>query len=63
MNRLFDHVLRGGSGASSGSGQAQGGLLLAPHMDVSETGKGIRIQAELPGVSERISRSASTRTC
>ena len=27
-------------------------MLLAPHMDVSETDKEVRIQAELPGVSE-----------
>jgi HSP20 family protein len=36
---------------SAGS-QSGRGALLAPHMDVSETDKEIRIQAELPGVSE-----------
>jgi HSP20 family protein len=52
MNRLFDDVLRGGPVSSGGQGGSQGGLLLAPHMDVSETDKELRIQAELPGVSE-----------
>ena len=51
MNRLFDDVARSGAPASSRGGQ--GGALLAPHMDVSETDKEVRIQAELPGVSER----------
>jgi HSP20 family protein len=50
MNRLFDDALRG-SPAAAGSQGAQGSLL-APHMDVSETEKEIRIQAELPGVNE-----------
>ena len=50
MNRLFDDVARSGAPAPSGGGQ--GGVLLAPHMDVSETDKDVRIQAELPGVSE-----------
>jgi HSP20 family protein len=53
MNRLFDDVLRGGPVSSSaGQGGSQGGVLLAPHMDVSETDKELRIQAELPGVNE-----------
>src|SRR3954463_1115047 len=52
MNRLFDDVLRGGPVSSGGQGGSQGGLLLAPHMDVSETDQELRIQAELPGVSE-----------
>lgn len=52
MNRLFDDVLRGGSVSSGGQGGSQGSVLLAPHMDVSETDKEVRIQAELPGVSE-----------
>ena len=46
MNRLFDDALRGGVAQA-------GGALLAPHMDVSETDKDVRIQAELPGVSEK----------
>lgn len=49
MNCLFDDALRGG--AVQGSGQAS--ALLAPHMDVSETDKDVRIQAELPGVNEQ----------
>ena len=52
MNRLFDDVLRGGSVSAGGQGGGQGDVLLAPHMDVSETDKEVRIQAELPGVSE-----------
>jgi HSP20 family protein len=52
MNRLFDDVLRGGSVSSGGQGGSQGDVLLAPHMDVSETDKEVRVQAELPGVSE-----------
>jgi HSP20 family protein len=52
MNRLFDDVLHGGPVSSGGQGGSQGGVLLAPHMDVSETDKELRIQAELPGVSE-----------
>lgn len=48
MNRLFEDTMRG----APPQGQGQAGSLLAPHMDVSETDKEIRIQAELPGVSE-----------
>ncbi len=51
MNRLFDDVLRGGS--SSAQGPGQGGVVLAPHMDVSETDKEVRLKAELPGVSDK----------
>ena len=50
MNRLFDDVARGGSQPGGQAGSQ--GTLLAPHMDVSETDKEIKIQAELPGVSE-----------
>ena len=49
MNRLFDDALCSGGGGGSAS---QGGLMLAPHMDVSETDKKVQVQAELPGVSE-----------
>ena len=51
MNRLFDDVARGAppTGGQPGSGPS---TLLAPHMDVSETDKEIKVQAELPGVSE-----------
>lgn len=51
MNRLFDDVLRGGAGGGPSGGSAPSSLL-APHMDVSETEKEIRIQVELPGVNE-----------
>lgn len=51
MNRLFDEVLRGGPVATqAGRGS---GMLLAPNMDVSESDKEVRIQAELPGVQEK----------
>ena len=49
MNRLFDDTLRGSPAPAGSQGQ---GALLAPHMDVSETDKEIRIQTELPGVNE-----------
>jgi HSP20 family protein len=52
MNRLFDDVLRGGPAATT-SGQARTGVLLAPSMDVTETDKEVRIQAELPGVTDK----------
>jgi HSP20 family protein len=53
MNRLFDDVLRGSPVSSGGQqGSSQAGVLLAPHLDVSETDTALRIQAELPGVSE-----------
>ena len=52
MNRLFDDALRGGAGTGGGNGASQGGLMLVPHMDVSETDKEVQVQAELPGVSE-----------
>lgn len=56
MNRLFDDVLRGGLAPSGGQGHGgggQSGLLLAPHMDVTETDREVRLQAELPGVAEQ----------
>jgi HSP20 family protein len=54
MNRLFDDVLRGSPVSLGGQQEgSQTGVLLVPHMDVSETEKELRIQAELPGVSER----------
>lgn len=51
MNRLFDDMARGGQ-PSSGGQLNQGGTMMAPHMDVSEIEGELRIQAELPGVSE-----------
>ena len=53
INRLFDDARRGSVLPSGGQAAGQGGALLAPHMDVSETDKDVRIQAELPGVSEK----------
>ena len=42
-----------GQDFGQGFGQAFGGQALAPHMDVSETERELRITAELPGVNER----------
>lgn len=47
VNRLFDDVLRGHS--PRGEGEA---AMIAPRMDVSETGEELRIDIELPGVPE-----------
>lgn len=47
MNRLFDDALRGFD-PSAGTGGA-----LAPRMNVSETAEAIRVEVELPGVSEQ----------
>lgn len=46
MNRLFDDALRG-------SGPVGTASMMAPRMNVSETGQDIRIEVELPGVSEQ----------
>lgn len=48
MNRLFDDALRGGGSAGGG-----GGTMAGPRMNVSETASEIRVEAELPGVSEK----------
>jgi len=57
MNRLFDDALGGahvgGGHVGGGQGGTQSGLLLAPNIDVSETDAAVRIQAELPGVTEK----------
>lgn len=53
MNRLFDDVVRGGGVPTGSAGGGQTSMLLAPHMDVSETEGEIRIQAEMPGVTEQ----------
>ena len=49
MNRLFDDALRGWPSAPASSG----GGVMAPRMNVSETEDEIRVEAELPGVSEK----------
>ena len=55
MNRLFDDVFRGaGLPAATGSqGQGDVGTFVNASMNVSETDNGMRITAELPGVSEQ----------
>jgi len=56
MDRLFN-IFFGGQGgqagapAQSGTGQAQAALQWAPSVDISETDREWRIEAELPGVS------------
>lgn len=50
MNRLFDEVM--GSGMPMQAGQGAGQILNA-QMNVSETESEIRIEAEMPGVSEQ----------
>ena len=52
MNRLFDDLGRGALWPAPAH-DARGGMLLAPHMDVSETDTELRLQAELPGVAEK----------
>jgi len=51
MNRLFDDVMRAAPG--TGQGSSGSGVLLAPHIDVTENDNEVRIQAELPGVDEK----------
>ena len=50
MNRLFDDTLRGWPSSAASGG---GGGVMAPRMNVSETENEIRVEAELPGVSEK----------
>jgi HSP20 family protein len=52
MNRLFDDTFRGMAPSEGGQSQGGQGTALAPHIDVSETDKEVRICAELPGVNE-----------
>jgi HSP20 family protein len=49
VNRLFDEVMRG----TGPSGGGFAGSMMAPRMNVSETGQDFRIEVELPGVSEQ----------
>lgn len=51
MNRLFDDVFRGSVVPSAGA--SEGGGMLMPHMDVSETDNEVHIRAELPGVTDQ----------
>ncbi len=50
MNRLFDEVMGGGMPMQGGQGAGQ---ILNAQMNVSETESEIRIEAEMPGVSEQ----------
>jgi HSP20 family protein len=53
MNRLFDDVMRGGTGQTpAGQRQPGQGAMLLPQMDVSETNGELKICVELPGVSQ-----------
>jgi HSP20 family protein len=49
MDRLFDSFLRDIPGWAS----SDASTMMAPRMDVSETDREIRIEAELPGVKEK----------
>ena len=51
MNRLFDDAMRGAGPAAGGGGSAATAMA-PPRMNVSETGQAIRVEVELPGVSE-----------
>jgi HSP20 family protein len=62
MNRLFDDVLRGSFGVPVQSGE-QGGGMMMPHMDVSETENEVRICAELPASARRMWTCHSATTC
>ena len=48
VNRLFDDALR----SPGAGGNAAGAAMTAPRMNVGETGQELRIEVELPGVSE-----------
>ncbi|MGK6324268.1 Hsp20/alpha crystallin family protein [Sphingomonas sp. DT-51] len=52
VNRLFEDVLRS-TGLSATPGEGRGAAVLAPHINVSETDKEVRLTAELPGVREQ----------
>src|SRR5258707_15706258 len=49
MNRLFDKVFRGFDLTSFGSER----VLTWPNIEVSETGKEVKVRAELPGLEEQ----------
>jgi HSP20 family protein len=49
MNRLFDNVFRGFDLTSFGSER----VLTWPNIEVSETGKEVKVRAELPGLEEQ----------
>lgn len=48
MNRLFDDMLRGVPGAATGGFDGAGGW---PSVEVEDTGKDLRVTAELPGMT------------
>ena len=48
VNRLFDDAFRGPGAGSNAAGAA----MTTPRMNVGETGQELRIEVELPGVSE-----------
>lgn len=52
VNRLFDDALRGFDPAG-GASSVGGASMATPRMNVSETARDIRIEVELPGVSEQ----------
>jgi len=53
MNRLFDDVFRGFDVAPFGADRLFGRGMAWPKIEVSETDKGVKITAELPGLEEK----------
>jgi HSP20 family protein len=53
MNRLFDDVFRGFDVAPFGSDRSLERMTGWPNVEVSETGKEMKITAELPGLDEK----------
>jgi HSP20 family protein len=53
MNRAFDDVLRSFNVMPFGSDQFVDGTMGWPHIEVSETDKEMKVNAELPGLEEK----------
>jgi len=53
MNRVFDDVLRSFDATPFGSGGLLNGAMAWPHIEVSETDKELKVNAELPGLEEK----------
>ena len=53
MNRVFDDVFRGFDVAPFGSGRLFDRALGWPDIEVSETGKEVKVTVELPGLEEK----------
>src|SRR4051812_34433620 len=53
MSRAFDDVLRSFNGMPFGSAQLFDGTMAWPHIELSETDKEVKVNAELPGLEEK----------